>query len=48
MTEPIGPKFCEGPHMSPRKVYGTSKLENKFLKIVGFYFENEPEKSAKI
>ena len=36
-AEPIGPKFCVGPHMNQRKVFGTSKL-----KIVGkFSFENE-------
>ena len=28
-AEPIGPKFCEGPHMAPGKVYGKSKLEEK-------------------
>ena len=27
-AEPIGPKFCVGPHMTPGKVYGYSKLQN--------------------
>ena len=25
-AEPIGPKFCVGPHMTPGKVYESSKL----------------------
>ena len=28
-NEPIRPKFCVGPHMTPGKVYGISKLERK-------------------
>ena len=29
-AKPIGHKFCVGPHMTPRKVYGCSKLQ-KFV-----------------
>ena len=28
-AEPIWSKFCVGPHMTPGKVYETSKLEGK-------------------
>ena len=27
-AEPIGPKFCVGPHMTPGKVYGWTKFKN--------------------
>ena len=30
-AEPIGPKFCVGPHMTPGKVYKTSRLGKKLL-----------------
>ena len=35
-NELIRSKFCVGPHMTPRKVYGFSKLQNffKFCKIL--------------
>ena len=32
MAEPIGPKFCVGPHMTPGKVYGCLK-SHKFVLI---------------
>ena len=33
-TEPIGAKFCVGPHMPPGKVYGLSKFQKlSFNKI---------------
>ena len=41
-AEPIGPIFCVGPHMTPGKVYGSSKYEKNSWKIVGFVFENAP------
>ena len=34
-AELIGPKFCLGSVMTPRKVYGTSKMI--FLENIGFY-----------
>ena len=47
-TEPIGPKFCVGPHVTPGKVYEWSKSKNlciqvfyscKILKCAKKYYE---------
>ena len=38
-AEPIGPIFCVGPHMTPGKVYGSSKYEKNSWKIVGFFLK---------
>ena len=35
-AEPIGPKFCLGPRMTSRKVYGCSKLKNLDPKVLIF------------
>ena len=42
MAEPIGPKFCVGPCMTPGKVYGCSILQKFVSKSFGFLlnFEN--------
>ncbi len=38
-AESIGPKCCVGPHITPWKIYGTSKLEDKkSWRIVGISF----------
>ena len=48
-AEPIGPKFCEEPHVTPGKVYEWSKFQNyasiktlflKILKIHEIIFDN--------
>ena len=42
-AEPIGPKFCVGPHVTPGKVYGWSNFQKfasikiRFLKILKFH-----------
>ena len=46
-AEPIRPKFCVGPYMTPVKVFGTSKLEEKkSRKILGFIL-NAPIRKGK-
>ena len=35
-AEPIAPKFCVGPHMTPGKVYGCSKLQKFVSKVFDF------------
>ena len=30
-AEPIEPKFCVGPHMTPEKVYGYSESQDFFI-----------------
>ena len=37
-AEPIGPKFCVGPHLTPGKVYGCSKLQKCVSKSFCFLF----------
>ncbi len=38
-AEPIGPKFCVGPHITPGKVYWPSKLNKKLLKNTNFFWK---------
>ena len=33
-TEPFGSNFCVGPRMTPRKVYGCSKLQKVVSKLI--------------
>ena len=41
-----GFKFCDGPHMTPKKVFGASKLENNTGKWLYFFF-NAPRQFEK-
>ena len=44
-VEPIGPKFCKGPHMTPGKVYGCQNYKNLSSKNYDFRkFEKKPGK----
>ena len=36
-AEPIGPKFCVGPHIIPGKVYGCSELQKILFCLLLFY-----------
>jgi len=46
-AEPIKPKLCVGPYMTPEKVYGTSKLEEKFMENCWNFFEFEKKNPPK-
>ena len=35
-VQPIGPKVCIGPHVTPGKVYELSKLKNMWLQVFIF------------